>query len=209
MKYKLVIFDFDGTLADSFPWALSIADQFADKHGIMRIDRSQIENMRGSSVGALLKDFKIPMWRLPWLLRDVRRLMGQSSGQIQLFEGMEKILSRLAAQGTKLAVVTSNSFQNVQGVLGQDSAGLIDYYECGVGLFGKQAKFRKILKKNGIAQGETICIGDETRDIEAARSAGLACGAVGWGYASVDMLLSQKPDFMFASVEELAENLLA
>lgn len=204
----MVIFDFDGTLADSFPWALSVADQLADKHGIMRIDRSQLEIMRGSTVKALLKLYKIPLWKLPWLLSDVRRLMSAGTGQIPMFAGIEHLLKRLSAQGIRLAVVTSNSYQNVQQVLGRETAALMDYYECGVGLFGKRDKFRKILKKSGMARNEIICIGDESRDIEAARSAGLGCGAVAWGYARVDILEVHAPDFVFFSVEQLAQCLL-
>jgi phosphoglycolate phosphatase len=208
VKYKLVIFDFDGTLADSFQCALDAADQLTDKHGIMRIDRSQLESMRGSNVRALLKMYKVPMWKLPWLLRDVRRLLSAAAGQIPMFDGMEELLARLSTQGTQLAVVTSNSFQNVQLVLGQETAALVDYYECGVGLFGKRERFRKILKKSGIAQADTICIGDETRDIEAARSANLSCAAVAWGYARADTLAAHAPDYVFFSVDQLAQNLL-
>jgi len=208
VKYKLVIFDFDGTLADSFPWALTIVDQISDKRGIRRIDRSQIDNMRGTNVKTLLKMYSIPFWKLPLLLKDVRRLMTEDAGQIMLFAGIDQLLVRLAAQGTRMAVVTSNSYQNVQRVLGQETAALIDYYECGVGLFGKRNKFGKILKKSGIVPGEIICIGDETRDIDAARSANLACGAVAWGYARPDILSAHSPDMMFASVDELAQTLL-
>jgi phosphoglycolate phosphatase len=208
VKYKLVIFDFDGTLADSFPWALSVADQLADRHGIMRIDKSKIDSLRGSNMKNLLKEYKVPFWKLPFLVSDVRKLMTKGAGQIPLFAGIEQLLQRLAAQGTRLAVVTSNSTQNVQRVLGNDTAALIDYYECGVWLFGKRDKFWKILRKSGVSQAEVICIGDETRDIEAARSANLTCGAVTWGYARMDLLKAHGPDVIFTSVDELAQALL-
>jgi len=208
VKYKLVIFDFDGTLADSFPWALSVADQLSDRHGIQRIDRSQIDAMRGRTVKALFKMYAIPFWKVPLLIRDVRHLMTRDAGEISLFPGIEELLRQLAAQGTRLALVTTNSYQNVQHILGQETAALIEYYECGVSMFGKRAKFRKILKKSGLEQKEILCIGDETRDIEAARSAHLDCGAVAWGYAHLDVLKTYLPDEIYLSVDDLAQKLL-
>ena len=50
-----------------------------------------------------------------------------------------------------------------------------------------------------------ISIGDEVRDIEAARAVGIACGAVSWGYAAPAALQALAPDHMFAQMEEIAD----
>ncbi len=70
----------------------------------------------------------------------------------------------------------------------REHAALISHYACGASLFGKAAKFRRVLKAAGIAPQDAIAIGDEVRDVEAARDAGIAFGAVAWGYATVDAL---------------------
>ena len=74
-------------------------------------------------------------------------------------------------------------------------------------LFGKRTKFRTILKRTGIPPAQTIAIGDETRDAEAARAVGAAFGAVSWGYASVDALRTHAPDAFFFSMDDIVAKL--
>jgi phosphoglycolate phosphatase len=204
LKYKLVIFDFDGTLADSLPWLMSVADQVADKHRLKRVDESELEAMRGHDAKTLMKMYGVPLWKVLVMAKSTRAMMTKEAHKIAVFAGIDQLLRRLSAQGIKLAVVTSNSFENVQLVLGAELASLFDYYECGVSLFGKKAKFKKILKRSGIPAAETFSIGDETRDIDSAKSANIACGAVAWGYAKVETLQARAPQEVFFSVEELA-----
>jgi phosphoglycolate phosphatase len=204
VKYKLVIFDFDGTLADSFPWLLGIANQLAEQHNIPKLARNELEALRGYDAKALMKMYRVPMWKVLLMAKDARRMMAQETDKIPLFAGMEHLLKQLAAQGTQLAVVTSNSYENVRQVLGAELTALFGYYECGVALFGKKTKFRKVLKKSGFAESEVFCIGDETRDIVAAQSANIACGVVTWGYAKAEILQAYAPQDVFYSVDEIA-----
>ena len=53
----------------------------------------------------------------------------------------------------------------------------------------------------------TIAIGDEVRDIEAARAAGIACAAVTWGYAAASALVAMKPELVFESMNDIAARL--
>ena len=92
-------------------------------------------------------------------------------------------------------------------ILGPENEALIQYYECGVQLFGKQAKLKKVLKQSGTLPGEAICIGDEIRDIQAARKAKIPFGAVAWGFTKVEALLAYAPNEVFSSVGEIAEKI--
>jgi phosphoglycolate phosphatase len=133
----------------------------------------------------------------------MRQLVARDADQIALFEGADALLSSLAAYGVTLAIVTSNSEANVRRILGQGNATRIAHYACGASLFGKASKFRMIMKATGADPSRTIAIGDEVRDLEAARKAGLAAGAVGWGYATVDLLRVQRPDHLFLSMDDI------
>jgi phosphoglycolate phosphatase len=106
-----------------------------------------------------------------------------------------------------LAVVSSDHEANVRRALGPDNAGLIAHYACGASLFGKASKFKQVLKRAGMAAGQAIAIGDEVRDIEAARKAGIRSGAVTWGYATPEALRQHGADEMFASLDEIAGRL--
>jgi len=203
----LIIFDFDGTLADSFPWVISVMDQLADRYKFKRLDKSQIETLRGYDVRKLIKDYQVPSWRIPFIGKHLRKLMSENIHHIQLFEGIPALLHSLVDQGAVLAVLSSNSCQNIHQVLGPENAALFSYYECGVSIFGKSAKIRKLLKKSGMQPDEAILIGDEIRDLEAARIIPIASGAVSWGYARVEALQARAPSELFASVAEIGEKI--
>jgi phosphoglycolate phosphatase len=207
MKYRLVIFDFDGTLADSYPWVLSIMHTLADKHGVRRITEDELHMIRGFDARAFIKHMEVPMWKTVLIGNDLRKMMARDINQIPLFEGIDQLLAQLTGMGATLAVVSSNSAENVRNVLGPANTALVRYFECGASAFGKQAKYRKILSKSGTAPHEAISIGDEIRDLEAARHAGIAFGAVSWGYTRLDALREQGPDEVFERVEEIAEKL--
>jgi phosphoglycolate phosphatase len=133
----------------------------------------------------------------------MRQLVARDAHKIALFEGVDALLSSLAESGVTLAIVTSNSEANVRRILGQETATRIAHYACGASLFGKASKFRTIIKATSADPRRTIAIGDEVRDLEAARKAGLAAGAVGWGYATVDLLRAQRPDHLFLSMDDI------
>jgi phosphoglycolate phosphatase len=207
MKYKLVIFDFDGTLANTFPWVLDNMDQVADKFKLDRIDRNEMDAIRSFDLRKLMKYYDVSPWKLALMTRYVRKRLGEDIQQVSLFEGIDQLLEYLSEQGTKLAVVSSNSYDNVRQVLGPINAALIDYYECGVSVFGKPTKFRKILHKSKVDPADVISIGDEIRDIQAAKHVHIASGAVAWGFTNVDALKAQSPHELFASIDEIAEKI--
>ncbi len=207
VKYKLVIFDFDGTLADTFPWILSILDEVADKYKVKRVERSELETFRSYDAGKLMKLHNVSLWKAAWIGRHIRSLMAKDIDQIRLFTGIDRVLNDLAEKGATLALVSSNSFDNVCRVLGLQNVALIKYFECGVSLFGKQPKFNKILRKSGACPEETLCIGDEIRDCQAARKSNLAFGAVAWGYTNFQALVAESPQEVFTRVDEIIEKI--
>jgi phosphoglycolate phosphatase len=207
MKYKLVIFDFDGTLADSFPWALSVIDSVADKYRVKRLEQEQIEILRSYHPRTLMKMYGIPMWKMPIISRHVHKRMAKEIHAIPLFEGVDRLFDTLASQGTRLAVVSSNAGGNVKAVLGPHIVSMIEYFECGVSLFGKPAKLRKVLKKSGVRPEDAICIGDEIRDIEAAHKVKIPFGAVAWGYSTVEALRALFPAEVFTSMDDMIDKI--
>ena len=203
MKYKLVIFDFDGTLADSFPWALSIYDEIIERHDLTRIDRGQVAGLRSTDARHIIKLYKVRWWKLPRIAKDLGMMMSRDADKIPVFAGVGELLHSLSEAGVMLALVTSNSLENVGKILGAENMALISHFECGASLYGKKAKFKKILRRSGMNASDTLCIGDEIRDIQAARKANIATGVVAWGYTNVDALLALAPDEVFASVGDI------
>lgn len=202
MPYTLAIFDLDGTLVDSFPWFLRTINDVADRFGFRRVRDEDVEALRHASTREILSRLEVPMWKLPAIARHARRLKGEAAAEISLFAGAEAMLRTLADNGVQLALVTSDSEANAREKLGA-SAALFSHFDCAASVFGKPTKFRRVIQRTGVAPGQAIAIGDEVRDIEAARSVGIACGAVSWGYAAPAALRAHGPDVMFDRMEDI------
>jgi phosphoglycolate phosphatase len=207
MPYALAIFDLDGTLADSFPWFLRTINDVADRFNFRRVADEDIEGLRHASSREILARLEVPLWKLPAIARHARRLKAEAANEISLFPGVEAMLRTLAENGLQLALVTSDSEANAREKLGE-AAALFSHFDCSASLFGKPAKFRRVIGRAGVAPGQVIAIGDEVRDIEAARSVGIACGAVCWGYAAPAALRALGPDLVFERIDDVAPALL-
>lgn len=202
MPYKLAIFDMDGTLSDSFGWFMSVINTMADKHKFARIEQDRVEALRGVDARELIRLLGVAKWRIPFIAREMRALKAEQMHGIALFPGVDRLLSELSAAGVVLAIVSSDNEANVRRALG-DHARHIDHFACGAALFGKAQKFKRILATTGMSVDDAICIGDEIRDIDAAREAGIDFGAVTWGYTSAAALAGRAPHFVFSRIDEV------
>ena len=206
MKYKLIIFDFDGTLADTYDFFISALNEIADKHKFKKISAHQWELIKDYDAKRIFEHLNVPIWKIPIVISQVRTFMSKNINKISLFDGIDNLLINLSNKNIKLAVVTSNSYQNVCQVLGSKSS-IINYFECNVSVSGKPARIRKILNQSRIPDENSIYIGDEIRDVKAAKKANIAFGGVSWGYNSAESLKEFSPQKMFANINDILENL--
>lgn len=208
LPYRLVVFDMDGTLADTYPWAITVLGEVADRFGFRKVDDAERESLRSLGTREIMRRLEVAAWKLPAISRHVRARKRTELDRIPLFPGVDAMLAELARAGVLLAVVSSDDEENVRRMLGTANAGLIDLFACSAPLFGKASKIRGVLRRSGVPAGQALCIGDETRDGEAARSVGARFGAVTWGFAAPEALGALRPDFTFASVGAIADAVL-
>ena len=206
MPYSLAIFDLDGTLVDSFPWFLRNINDVADRFGFRRVAHEDVERLRHASTREILDFLEVPLWKLPAIARHARRLKAEAAADIALFAGVETMLRTLLENGVQLALVTSDSEANARAKLGATAA-LFSHFDCAASLFGKPTKFRRVIRRAGADPARVIAIGDEVRDIEAARAVDIACGAVCWGYAAPAALRAKAPDYTFEQMDEIVDAL--
>ncbi|WP_241962585.1 HAD hydrolase-like protein [Phenylobacterium parvum] len=204
MAYRLVIFDFDGTLADSADWFISMANDVARRFRFRQISDDEIAMLRGRSSREVVAYMRVPAWKMPFIARHTRRLVSENTSKIPLFPESPALIRALHEAGVVLALVSSNSEANVRKILGPELAGCISHYACGASMFGKTPKFRKVIRRAGARHGQVLSIGDETRDIEAASRAGIDSGAVTWGYARPEILEAHRPTFLFNTMDDIA-----
>ncbi|MET0721906.1 MAG: HAD hydrolase-like protein [Tardiphaga sp.] len=205
-RYRLAIFDFDGTLADSLDWFRASFQETIARFDLAPVSPEELEGMRGLSAREIMARLKVSMWQLPVIVSDMRKRKLAAASETSLFAGIPAMLADLQRVGIKTAIVSSDSEASVRQVLGP-TASLITRFDCGAALFGKHWKFRRVARKLGAKPSETICIGDEIRDIEAADAAGMDSGAVAWGYALPAALQAAKPTHLFNSIEQIPHRL--
>ncbi len=176
--YRLAIFDFDGTLADSFPFFLRSFEELGRRHGFGALDAERIRELRGAGARDVMREVGLPAHRLPRVARDFVALMRERRDEIGLFAGISEAVEHLAASGVALALVTSNARDNVEAVLGPRLASLFAQFECGLSIFGKAARIARVVVRAGVERSAAISIGDQATDLEASHRAGVAFGAL-------------------------------
>jgi phosphoglycolate phosphatase len=154
MPYSLAIFDLDGTLADSFPWFLRTVNDVADHFRFRRVADGDVEALRHASPRELIAYMQVPLWKLPSITRHMRKLKADASAEIKLFDGVETMLRALTDDGVQLALVSSDSETNARHKLG-DLAALFSHFDCAASLFGKPAKFRRVIRRAGVDPAES------------------------------------------------------
>lgn len=182
-RTNVVIFDFDGTIADTFRLVVGIFEDVV--RGKVPITQSELDNLRKIGLSARwAQELGIPLWRAPFLLAKGRRKMRRRMQHIEVFDGMQAVLRRLHDDtDTVLIVMSSNTATTINGFLRRKDLDL--YFSQvigGAGLFKKARILKKLVERNQLDPATTYYVGDEVRDIEAANKAGLKAIGVTWGF---------------------------
>ncbi len=191
---KTVIFDFDGTLCDSLEAFLRALNLQADRYGFKPVRQDQLAALRDQSSLEILNNLGLSVIKLPFVVRKVRSELNREVAKLKAFDGLVEALKTLKSSGHRLALISSNSKENVTTFLKASGFPDFDYLQCEGSVFGKAALIKKLLGKLRIQPKDAIYIGDETRDIEAAKKVGVKVVAVTWGYNSPRVLEAANPD---------------
>ncbi len=187
-----IIFDFDGTIADSFDYVTSfLQGQVRRGKPLTAQERAAL---RGMTMQQMAEHMGSPKWRLPLLFLIGRRAMGRAIYDVPLFEGAGKVIEQLHAEGHVLTIVSSNNSRNIRKFLRQHH--LYKYFTDiygGAGFFGKRRAIRSVLHRNHLAAKDAIYIGDESRDVDAANADQVRVIAASWGFDQADTLAAHKP----------------
>lgn len=199
---KNVIFDFDGTLADSLPVIVEITEDMLQRE----ISAEDIARFRNMTAKQILKEANIPIYKVPGLLMKGRPILQRRMHEVKLFKGLDAVIKELADSGHSLFVVSSNSAGIINGFL--DDFKLKKYFKHiygNVGIFSKAQALKKVMKREGFTVDEAIYVGDEVRDIEASKKVGMPVISVVWGYNGKKILSSYKPDYLADRPSDISE----
>lgn len=206
---KLVIFDFDGTIADTGSIIMAIGNEVLHEYGFEAIPDSEYEQMRDMSIRDVMKRFPVPLHKMPVVLTSIQKSMKSRIDQLQPVQGIEKLLKELADDpAVNIALLTSNGTENVHFFLRKFSLlSCFTSVHSDVGIFSKNSQMKAIVKAENATQ--VLSVGDEVRDVEAAKKAKITTIAVDWGLNSSRKLKQAKPDAVVSTVSELRAELQA
>jgi phosphoglycolate phosphatase len=200
---KIVLFDFDGTIADSVHSIFKIFNILAKKYSFTPIEEKDIDSLRGETVSSLFKRLHVPMYKLPLLAIDTKQLQSKEIPFIKPIDGIKKALDDLKSAGYTLGILTSNGKQNVEDFLKRNDLEVFEYITSDSSLFGKDTVINKFMKKNTVEKSQLIYIGDEIRDVEACKKISVDIIAVTWGFNSKEALQKFKPNYLIDSPSAL------
>jgi phosphoglycolate phosphatase len=207
MRYRLVMWDFDGTLADTLPGLLVAYNELAAKHGFRPVQDP--EAARRLTPRAFLASHDIPLFKLPLVLKELFAARRHGMADTRLVPGLPEALQAIHRAGCRMAVLSSNTRENVQTCLRANGVeGLFGEVVGYSHLFGKARPMRRLVASHVGRPGEAVYVGDELRDVEAAREAGVAVAAVTWGLNDRGLLAAARPDYLIERPEELCRVLV-
>jgi len=198
-----VIFDFDGTVADSFAESLLAYNRVAPRLRMRPVKEAEIPELRRMGAGQLMQALGIPMWKLPRLMIAVRADLHDHFHSVKPVPGIADAIRRLHESGCHLAIVTSNSEENVLNFFSRHDIVEFDTVVAGASIFGKATRLRRLIKTTRADRGATVYIGDTVPDIRAAREAGTLAVGVAWGFSDPELLAAETPDALVGTAQDL------
>ncbi len=198
-----LIFDFDGTLADTFPAIIEMVNDHAEEFHIQPLDEHDVEALRGLSNLEIIRKYNIPLTKVPGLILRSQKELHRRLGDVDLFPGIRELVRELKDEGFGLGILTSNSRENVQKLLRARDLDIFDFIHSESNLFGKNRALLHLMRVHGLKREEVVYVGDEMRDIDACRRIQVSIIAVSWGFHRREMLLGRKPDYLVDSPEEI------
>lgn len=202
---NLCIFDFDGTLADTFESGARLINSYAVKFGYKPINFDENKNL---SARELIKMSKVKFWEIPRLVRFFRKKSEETANEISIFNDIIPVLNSLKTNNFDIAIASTNSYSTISTVLKKyNIENLFFFIRSDISLFGKKRALKRIKRCYSKSYNKIIYIGDELRDIEACKKAKLEIISVSWGFNSFEILKNNNENVV-SKPQEIVETAL-
>ena len=211
MKYSTVVFDFDGTIADTRALMFEVANALAAEFGYDPIREEEIPKLRQMSARELLvRRLHIPLWNFVKIYRLEKKgkaLFAERATDVHVFTGIREVINDLRKAGCRVGIVTSNLHDVVSVVL-VAAAIAVDFVQAGSSVLGKDRAITHALAVQKIDPATVVYVGDELRDVKACKKVGIAMIGVAWGYNDADALQKAGVDVV-SNTEQLQQLLIS
>ena len=206
MAAKVILFDFDGTIADTYQVIANITNQLSTEFGYKALDEEELLLIKNLSSREIVKRSEISIFKLPFLVRRIRTELKKEIAELNAISDMVRVLLRLKSTGYILGIVTSNTRENVDIFLNKHGLNSIfSFIYSGTAIFGKHRVLKQVVREHRLKKSDVIYVGDETRDVRSARKSGIAIIAVSWGFNSAEILQEHKPNYLVDRPQQILE----
>ena len=193
---KYIVFDFDGTLANSLELFIAGYNDLAAKEGYREVKIEDIDFLSKMTIPERCRHLNFPMRNIPVAATKIYRYLRKSEKGLPLYSGIQDMLDQLNQQGLKLAIISSNATDIISRSLKTHQIDYIDDILCSKHIFSKDKLMKKLMNKYKLKPSDVLYVGDEERDILASKKAGIKVVWVAWGYDDEEIALKAKPDFI-------------
>lgn len=201
--YKCIVFDFDGTIGDTEDLAIQVARSLAEKYNFRKVTRAEIPMIRSMTAKEVIGYMGVSRFRLPFILREAHKILRDEVSAVNLCRiSLHDFFRKLKNSNLIAGIITSNARENVEAFLRSQGIDVFDFIKTS-SIFGKAKHFRKLLVHYDLEPSQMLYVGDEARDIHAAKKAGIDVAAVTWGFNTRERLEKEKPDYLIDDVCDL------
>jgi len=204
----LIIFDYDGVLADTLEDLLQFGQEACNKLGVKHLarkdDLASLEVMSFASYG---RACGVPEHLVDEFVQICLNCFAEKKSPPAIFNGLSNIIRHLAVNHA-IAIVTTNSSQNVNAFLVKHGLEGFIHAVYGVDSPGSKAQKISIARDRLLADTKkesVFMVGDSLSDVYAAKDASVTSVAVTWGHQSLEYLLRGNPDYVVAYPQNLIE----
>ena len=210
MRYRLIVFDWDGTLMDSTVGITAAIQEAAREMGLPVPDCTQASHVIGLGLDDALRAAVPGLDRAqyPLFVDAYRKHFRARQDDMSLFPGVPELLAELQARGHRMAVATGKSRRGLDHQFGVTGLGpLFAASRCADETNPKPhpAMLLELMRELAFDRRELLMVGDTSHDLGMARSAGVDAVAVCYGAHASDALRALEPRACVASVEELRQ----
>ncbi len=200
---KTVIFDFDGTLADSVELIVNLYNEHVSEFGYDPIVAQEFSELRRMSYRKAMRKKRVKIYYLPRIIVKLGREMRSRMDEVKPYPGIIKVLNDLQASGYRISVLTSNDLSLVTKFFKAHGFPKFDFIVSEKTLFGKEKAMRKIFKIYNITPDQVVYVGDEARDVTASRKARVKVVGVTWGIGGKEGFEKAMPDIEVNTTDKL------
>ncbi len=206
--YKHIVFDFDGTLADSANVALKVYNDMADEYNYKKLTMDEYRNLSKLPINDRFKAIGVPYYK-PWiilkLIKEAKGRYAKLLNSINLFDQIEEVLRELNKKGYIISIISTNSRENILNFLREKSLDFVNEVYSSKGLYGKVDVLKKYIKKHQIEKNDLLYVADELRDLKVCKKLNIDILSVSWGFDSYELLKEYSPTYLVSKVYDMLE----